>query len=206
MKITVIDYGAGNLFSVVNSLRLVVPNCEIIISNSPEDLRSSDRIILPGVGAFADCIAGLNSVPGLIKEIKSQILVKKKPFLGICVGMQVLATVGFENGQHQGLGLINGEVKRIPESSEFKVPHMGWNNISVKNSHPILSEIADGEHFYFANSYRFICQDLNHVLAEVDYGVKINAVIAKDNIIAAQFHPEKSGEVGLRFLKNFLSF
>ena len=206
MKTVIIDYGAGNVESVVNALRSACGNDEILVSNKISDIRSANHLILPGVGAFGDCMVGLKSIEGLIPEIRKQVLSEKKPFLGICVGMQVLASVGHENGDHQGLGFITGKVEKIAAKEGLKIPHMGWNEITLKTEHPVLKDIKDGEHFYFANSYHFICQNEHNVLAQVEYGAKMSVVIAKDNIFGAQFHPEKSGEAGLKLLKNFLNW
>lgn len=207
MKIVVIDYGSGNVESVVNALSLFSGSDEILISKKPSEIRAANYLILPGVGAFADCMDGLKSVEGLLPELRKQVLLEKKPFLGICVGMQVLASIGRENGEHQGLGFINGKVEKIGAAEGLKIPHMGWNEITIKAAkHPVLKGINNGDHFYFANSYHFICQNENNVLAEVEYGAKINAVIAKENILGIQFHPEKSGEAGLKILKNFLNW
>ncbi|MBP7710014.1 MAG: imidazole glycerol phosphate synthase subunit HisH [Rickettsiales bacterium] len=206
MKTVIIDYGAGNVESVVNALRMVGGDEEIVISNKISDLKSAHHLILPGVGAFGDCMAGLGAIEGLASEIRKQALVEKKPFLGICVGMQVLASIGYENGEHPGLGFINGKVEKIVAKDGLKIPHMGWNEIILKAEHPVLKDIKSGEHFYFANSYHFICQNEHNVLAQVEYGSKLNVAIAKDNIFGAQFHPEKSGEAGLKLLKNFLNW
>ncbi len=209
MKLTIIDYGAGNVESVFNALKTVSSNndIEIIISNKISDLKSSNYFLLPGVGAFGDCMQGLRNIEGFVSELRNQVLNFKKPFLAICVGMQVLASIGFENGEHQGLNFINGRVEKIIEPN-LKVPHMGWNNLVVKNNkHPILKNIGNGNDFYFANSFHFICQNDNNLLAYAEYGnTKISAVIVKDNIVGAQFHPEKSGEIGLQFLNNFLNW
>lgn len=207
MKTLIIDYGAGNVESVTNALRVIGGNEEILISNKISDIRSAHHLILPGVGAFGDCMAGLKSIEGLLVEIRKQVLVEKKPFLGICVGMQVLASVGYENGEYQGLGFINGKVEKITAQAGLKIPHMGWNEIMLKEAeHPVLKDIKNGEHFYFANSYHLICQNEHNVLAQVEYGTKMSVVVAKDNIFGAQFHPEKSGEAGLKLLKNFLNW
>lgn len=206
MKIVVIDYGSGNLKSVVNALETIAPGDEIKISNTPSDLKHASHIILPGVGAFKDCITGLKSHQGLIEELRNQLLKEKKPFLGICVGMQALATTGLENGEHSGLGLIDGKVIKLEPQENLKIPQMGWNELQIKESHPILKEINEGDHIYFANSYHFICQNQGNIIASVNYGDQINAIIAKNNIIGIQFHPEKSGEVGLRILRNFLDW
>ncbi len=233
MKIAVIDYGSGNIASVVNAISLVKKDNEIIVSSKPSDIRAANQLILPGVSAFDDCMNGLKSVTGLVEEIRKQTLVEKKPFLGICVGMQVLASIGYENGECSGLGFINGKVEKItgenfnpnpssesPRSSHLsqdrgnskdgfglKIPHMGWNELVIKpNKHPLLKDINQGEHFYFANSYHFICQNENNVLAQVEYGTKLTAIVVKENICGVQFHPEKSGEAGLKLLKNFLNW
>lgn len=207
MKIIIIDYGAGNVNSVFNSIKEIDKNSNVIVSNKVSDLKSANYFILPGVGAFGDCMEGLKSVDGFLPELRNQVLKYKKPFLGICVGMQVLASLGFENGEHQGLGFINGKVEKITASENLKIPHMGWNSLIIKQQkHPIFNDINDQENFYFANSFHFICQNDNNVLGYVEYGSKINSVVAKDNIIGAQFHPEKSGESGLKFLKNFLTW
>ncbi len=205
MKTVIIDYGSGNIESVFNALSLVKNNDqEIVISKNPADLRSATSLILPGVGAFADCIAGLKSITGLAEELRKQVITEKKPFLGVCVGMQVLASVGFENGEHAGLAFINGKVEKI--ETGLRVPHMGWNEVTIKNEHPVLSGIKSGEHFYFANSYYFSCQNEHNEIAHFDYGSKLCAIVAKDNIFGVQFHPEKSGEAGLKLLKNFLNW
>ena len=207
MKTVIIDYGAGNVESVLNALSFVKNNENFLVSNKPSDIRAANHLILPGVGAFGDCMDGLKSVEGLLPEIRKQVLVEKKPFLGICVGMQVLSSIGHENGEHQGLGFINGKVEKIAAQEGLKIPHMGWNEIMLKpTKHPALKDVKNGEHFYFANSYHFICQNENNVLAQVEYGSKINAIVAKENILGIQFHPEKSGEAGLLILKNFLNW
>lgn len=207
MKTVIIDYGAGNVESVLNALSFVKNNENFLVSNKPSDIRAANHIILPGVGAFGDCMDGLKSVEGLLPEIRKQVLVEKKPFLGICVGMQVLSSIGYENGEHQGLGFINGKVEKITAQEGLKIPHMGWNEIMLKpTKHPALKDVKNGEHFYFANSYHFICQNENNVLAQVEYGSKLNAIVAKENILGIQFHPEKSGEAGFLILKNFLNW
>jgi len=207
MKTVIIDYGAGNVESVLNALSFVKNNENFLVSNKPSDIRAANHLILPGVGAFGDCMDGLKSVEGLLPEIRKQVLVEKKPFLGICVGMQVLSSIGYENGEHQGLGFINGKVEKITAQEGLKIPHMGWNEIMLKpTKHPALKDVKNGEHFYFANSYHFICQNENNVLAQLEYGSKLNAIVAKENILGIQFHPEKSGEAGLLILKNFLNW
>lgn len=202
MKIVIIDYGSGNLCSVVNAFEALGFGDKVLISKDFADLEAATHIILPGVGAFKDCMAGLRAENGMVEEIFRQVKEKKKPFLGICVGMQVLADIGCEDGKSAGLGLIEGEIKRIEAE---KVPHMGWNDLILKQKCGILDGVKDGDHVYFANSYHFVCKDGENVAAVVDYGFEMNALLVKDNIFAIQFHPEKSGEVGLRILRNFLS-
>ncbi len=206
MKLVVIDYGAGNVASVINAISQIKDRIEVVLSNKIIDIKSASHLLLPGVSAFGETMRGLKIHGEVLSEIRGQVLVEKKPFLGICAGMQVLANFGFEDGEHSGLGFIDGLVEKIDES-QVRVPHMGWNDISIKSSHPALKGINQGDHFYFANSYRFVCRNENNVLASVDYeGIKISALVAKENILGAQFHPEKSGEVGIKFLKNFLDW
>lgn len=206
MKIVIIDYGAGNVESVLNALSQIKGNDEIIVSNKISDLKSANHLILPGVGAFGDCMNGLKSIEGFLPELRKQVLNEKKPFLGICVGMQVLASIGYEDGEYAGLGFIDGKVEKIV-GENLKVPHMGWNDIVVKpNKIAVLNDIKTGDHFYFANSYRFVCQNENNIMAYVEYGSKITSIVLKNNILGVQFHPEKSGESGLKLLKNFLNW
>lgn len=207
MKAVIINYDAGNIESVLNAFSLIKEGGEVVISNNPAEIKSATHLILPGVGAFGDCMNSLKLYNGLTEEIRKQAMIEKKPFLGICVGMQVLASVGHENGEHPGLAFINGKVEKIPAKEGLKIPHMGWNDIIIKpNKHGVLKDIKQGEHFYFANSYQFLCQNENNVLAHVEYGSKLTAIVAKDNIFGVQFHPEKSGEAGLKLLKNFLNW
>ena len=206
-KVVIIDYGSGNLQSVFNALELVKTSSHLIqISNNPEDLKSATHIILPGVGAFGDCISSLKAIDGMVEELQIQVLKNKKPFLGICVGMQLLADFGFEYGKHSGLGFVAGDIVEIDnQNNNLKVPHIGWNNISIKKAHPILNEIKDGEHFYFVHSFHFIPKNQNEIIATVNYGSDLVAIISKENITATQFHPEKSSDAGLQLLKNFIS-
>lgn len=208
-KIIIIDYGSGNLASVSNALELIKnSNQKIIISNNPDDLQAATHIILPGVGAFGDCISSLKEIPRMREILEDQVLMHKKPFLGICVGMQLLADVGYEYGENKGLGFIKGKVIKIDDQNGIlKIPHMGWNDLIVKpNDHPVLAEIKSGDHAYFVHSYYFIPSNNNEALVEVDYGIRIAAVLAKDNIIATQFHPEKSDKIGLKLLRNFINW
>lgn len=205
-RVVVIDYGAGNVESVFNAISVVKVADQVLLSCNLEEIKAASHLILPGVGAFADCMLGLQKISGLVKEIKNQVLVEKKPFLGICVGMQILAEAGYENGRCQGLGLIGGEVRKI-FAPHLKIPQMGWNELLIKtNNHFVLEGIKTGDHFYFANSYHFVCDEEKDILAQVEYNGKMSAIIAKNNIFATQFHPEKSGEKGLKLLRNFLNW
>ncbi len=205
-KIVIINYNSGNIRSVFNAISSIKTEYqEVLISQNPNDLKDATHIILPGVGTYKDCMNELSSVAGMIEEIKLQIR-NKKPFLGICVGMQLLSDFGYEDGKNAGLGLISGEVKKIDSENGFlKIPHIGWNELEIVKNHYILNGIKDGDHVYFVHSYLFEVKNDYHVFATVSYGKsKISAIIAKENIVATQFHPEKSAQAGLRLLKNFI--
>jgi glutamine amidotransferase len=205
--ITIIDYGSGNLKSVYNALNLIDnQNFQFRVSSNPSDLKQSDKIILPGVGSFVDCINSLEKKPKMIDIIKEEILIKQKYFLGICVGMQLLADFGYEYGVESGLSFISGKVVKINnQNNQLKIPHIGWNEINIVNNHNILTKINDKEHFYFVHSYHFVNKNSENIIATVNYGQDLTAIIAKNNIIATQFHPEKSGISGMRFLNNFIN-
>ena len=206
-RIVIIDYNSGNLRSVFNAISSIKEkNQTVLISSNPQDLKTATHIILPGVGAFKDCAKGLKEVDGMVEEIKAQIK-NKKPFLGICVGMQLLADIGYEHGKEEGLALISGEVKKISDDDgKLKIPQIGWNNLEILSNHKILENIEAEDHVYFVNSYMFEVKNKENILAQVSYGKnKINAILVKDNIIATQFHPEKSAKAGLQLLKNFIS-
>ena len=205
MKIALIDYGSGNLQSAYKALELVSNSKnKIFITSNSKDLLKADKIILPGVGAFADCIKGLKSISGMIDVLNEVVLEKKKPFLGICIGMQLLATKGKEKGDHDGLGWIKGKVIKIKKIKKIKIPHMGWNTVKVISKHPILKRKKFES--YFVHSYNFICRDKKNIIATCDYQQKITAIVGKENIIGTQFHPEKSQKIGLEILKNFVSW
>ena len=203
MKIALIDYGSGNIQSAYKALELVSNYKKKIsvISNS-KDLLKVDKIILPGVGAFADCIKGLKSISGMIDILNEVVLEKKKPFLGICIGMQLLATKGKEKGDHDGLGWIKGKVIKIKKNKKIKIPHMGWNTVKIISKHPILKRKKFES--YFVHSYNFVCKDKKNILATCNYQQDITAIVGKENIIGTQFHPDKSQKVGLEILKNFV--
>lgn len=199
MTIAIIDYEAGNLHSIISALNKITNKKHSIIKNGNQ--KEVDLIILPGVGSFDQAMLKLKSAPNLIKYILNHIKAGKK-FLGICVGMQILANIGYENGANSGLGIIDGEVKKIP-SSKLKIPHIGWNNIAINNdsSHSQPFKKFDNKDFYFVHSYYFSCKNTDNIVANANYGIQIPAIIAIDNVVATQFHPEKSGEAGLEFLK-----
>ena len=204
MKIALIDYGSGNLQSAYKALELAgsYKKSKIFLTSKSKDLLKIDKIVLPGVGTFADCMKGLKSLPGMIDTLNEIVLQKKKPFLGICVGMQLLASEGKEKGNHKGLGWIAGKVIKIKKNKKTKVPHMGLNTVKVISKHPILKKKKFES--YFVHSYNFICRDKKNILATCDYQQNITAIIGKENIKGPQFHPEKSQKVGLEILKNFI--
>jgi glutamine amidotransferase len=203
----IVDYGSGNLRSVAKAFERTGDQ-RVLVSCDPVDLNRASHIVLPGVGAFSDCRAGLKALPGMIDALVEHVIVQKKPFLGICVGMQLLATVGREHKETAGLDWIAGEVVKIkPETSRLKSPHMGWNSLIFdKNIHPVLRGFEKGVHGYFAHSYHFLARNPDHVLASVNYGRPVAAMIGHENIIGTQFHPEKSQRFGLSFIENFLNW
>ena len=211
MKVVVIDYGSGNLRSCAKAFeRAAVEhkiNADIIVSSKTEDILSADRIVLPGVGAFADCRAGLDAIPGLVDAMNEAVIKNGKPFFGICVGMQLMADVGREFGDTKGLGWVGGEVVAMhPDDKNLKIPHMGWNDLKIKNPHPLVEGLPVGGHVYFVHSYQFVVSDKKNIVAEIDYGGAVVAIIAKDNMVGTQFHPEKSQKFGIGIIANFLSW
>lgn len=201
--VVIIDYGMGNLFSVQNALRAL--NADVLISNKPEDLQKADRIILPGVGAFPDGMKNLKA-SGFVSVLEEEVIKNKKPFLGICLGMQVLAGIGEEHARTEGLGWIPGIVRRfqVPERG-FRVPHVGWNDVVLTAAGKALFAGVEQNVFYFVHSYHFVSDDTAVVAAWCNYGERFVAAIHKDNIFGVQFHPEKSQKNGLKVLKNFLT-
>ena len=212
MSIAIVDYGSGNLRSVAKAVERSVLDAglarDVMVTSEPERVLAAERIVLPGVGAFADCRRGLDALPGMVEALEEQVLRRGRPFLGICVGMQLLATWGREHGDHRGLGWIPGEVVALkPADPALKVPHMGWNDLAfAPGAHPLLAGIEPGAHAYFVHSYHFACEQPAHRLATVEYGGPIAAVIGRDNIAGTQFHPEKSQTVGLAIIANFLAW
>ena len=209
MKAVIIDYGSGNLHSALKAFeRAAGGSGQIAITSDPDDVRKAERIVLPGVGAFKDCHAGLMAVPGMRETLQEQVIARGKPFLGICVGMQLMATRGLEHDITQGLGWIAGDVKPItPADSTLKIPHMGWNTLNAKRPHALLDGIALGEsglHAYFVHSYQLEAALPEDVIATSDYAGPITAMVGYDNMAGTQFHPEKSQTLGLALIANFL--
>lgn len=204
-QVAIIDVGSGNLYSVEKAVRHVADDTtQVTLCNDPAQLAQASHVILPGVGAFADCMNGLNALPGMREALEQKVLQQKAPFFGICVGMQMLFETGFEHGEHAGLGWFKGEVKALMLSDKaLKIPHMGWNELQMKKTHPLLEDVAEGDHAYFVHSYHCVPNE-DVVTVTVDYGDEIVAAVARDNIFATQFHPEKSQKTGLRILQNFL--
>jgi glutamine amidotransferase len=211
MNVVVVDYGSGNLRSAAKALEHVADaKTRVQVSARAEDVRAADRIVLPGVGAFADCKNGLAALPGMIDALRESVVEQARPFLGICVGMQLMARAGHEHLTTQGLDWISGEVVSIEPrdavtGAALKVPHMGWNALSLDNSrHALLAGIGEGAEVYFVHSFQLRLDDPRDRLAATDYGGAITAMIARDNMAGTQFHPEKSQRVGLALLANFL--
>tara|TARA_B000000475_G_C15885581_1_gene402316 strand:+ start:36 stop:659 length:624 start_codon:yes stop_codon:yes gene_type:complete len=201
--IAIVDYGMSNLSSVVKAVEYVAPNQKVIISSNPKEIDNADKIIFPGQGAARKCINSIfdKNLDKVIKKISNE-----KPFLGICMGMQVLMDYSEENNGTDCLGLIKGKVKKFQstQKNQMKIPHMGWNKISKKNEHPIWNKIDNDSYFYFVHSYFIEPEDKTNIIGETKYGDNFCSVIAKNNIIAIQGHPEKSSKAGLQFLKNFI--
>jgi len=205
-KITIVDYGSGNVLSAQKSFVKIAKDnnieAEVLISKKLNDIKNSTHIVLPGQGAFYTCMNGLKKTDGLIDELSEFVLIKKKPFLGICVGMQMLAKKSEENGDHEGLGWIDGQIKLLP-GNNLKLPHMGWNLVIPTNSkyNKLISTKND---YYFVHSYYFECADKDNILAETKYGTNFTSIVGKENIYGVQFHPEKSSSQGLNLLKEFI--
>ena len=211
MSIVVIDYGSGNLKSVAKALEAAANNMslnsKIVVTSDPKIINKSDKIVLPGQGSFRDCYLGIKKIPGLNETLNELVLEKKKPILGICVGMQLFAKVGYESQQTEGFGWIDAKVRKINNiNKKIKLPHMGWNEIELKKDYSIFSNIKNKSHFYFIHSYEFVTKHKDFVIATTNYGNSIIASVAKENIVGTQFHPEKSQKNGLIILENFLNW
>ena len=211
MTVAIVDYGSGNLRSAAKAFAHEAAGRDVLVTGKAEDLARADHIVLPGVGAFGDCASGLAALPGMIEALEENVVHKAKPFLGICVGMQLMAARGLEHGSHDGLGWIDGEVvpldPRGAGERRLKVPHMGWNDLAFRGAaHPIFEGLVPGAHAYFVHGYGFAAADPKCVLAEVDYGGSVTAAVGRDNMVGTQFHPEKSQAVGLALIANFLAW
>jgi glutamine amidotransferase len=215
MTTAIIDYGSGNLRSAAKAFERAAAESgigeTIAVTSRPEEIAAADRVVLPGVGAFADCRRGLAAVPGLEEALREAVIGRGRPFLGICVGMQLMASYGREFETVAGLGWIAGEVVALaPSDPSLKIPHMGWNELlpagAAGEHHPVLAGLGPGTHAYFVHSYHFRPDDSGHLLAFTDYGGRLAAVIGRDNLIGTQFHPEKSQMAGLRLIANFLKW
>ncbi|MBP5856320.1 imidazole glycerol phosphate synthase subunit HisH [Marivibrio halodurans] len=209
MSVAIVDYGSGNLRSAAKAFeRMAGPSETIEVTDDAARIRAADRIVLPGVGAFGDCMRGLSAVPGVVEALTEAVIHKGRPFLGICVGMQLMADEGREHGVHPGLGWIPGRVEAIrPPDPSLKVPHMGWNILTDVADHPVFAGLGDGRHYaYFVHGYHLTPDDPAHRLAAVEYGRVLTAAVGRDNMVGTQFHPEKSQAAGLRLIANFLAW
>lgn len=208
MLTVIVDYESGNLHSAQKAFERMASETgagEVIVSARTEDVARADRIVLPGDGAFPACRRELGAVPGMVEALEEAVTRRARPFLGICVGMQMLATTGREYSDTAGLDWIGGEVVPIrPADPSMKVPHMGWNDMVIDHPHPVLEGLTSGDHAYFVHSYHFRTTDPAHLLAHVEYGGPITAIVGRDTILGTQFHPEKSQSAGLRLIANFL--
>ena len=209
MITAIVDYNSGNLRSAEKSFQRMATELdagEIIVTPDPDQVRRADRVVLPGVGAFADCRRELGAIDGLFGAIEEKVK-SGTPFMGICVGMQMMASVGLEHGEHEGFDWIKGQVDRLnPSDASFKIPHMGWNALTVTDAHPVFDGIENGDHVYFVHSYHLKPENSDHLIASVDYGETITAAVARENMVGTQFHPEKSQSTGLRLIGNFLTW
>jgi len=205
-KVTIVDYGLGNILSAQQSFIKVANDnaieANILISNKPDDIIDSTHIVLPGQGAFKTCMKNLMEIPGMVDQLSKTVTQNKIPFLGICVGMQLLANISYENGKHKGLGWIQGEIKKLPVGN-LKSPHMGWNEVKVANKNTLIEQ-QNIDDYYFVHSYYFDCESQKNIGGTTNYGINFTSFVFKENIYGVQFHPEKSSKQGLRLIKNFL--
>ena len=205
MRVALVDYDSGNLHSAEKAFQLMGRDAgaDVIVTSDPDVAARADRIVLPGDGAFPACRTALGEVDGMAEAIQDAVITRGVPFMGICVGMQMLATTGHEYRETPGLNWIGGEIRAIA-APNLKVPHMGWNDLVIDHPHPVLKGIATGDHAYFVHSWQFQVTEPAHLLAHVEYGGPVTAVVGRDNILGTQFHPEKSQQIGLRLIANFL--
>jgi glutamine amidotransferase len=209
MNVAIVDYGSGNLRSAAKAFERAVAEAGldmgVVVTADAGVVLGASHVVLPGVGAFADCRAGLMALPGMAEALEKAVIEDGRPFLGICVGMQLMATWGREHGKHRGLDWIAGEVVALaPQDKSLKIPHMGWNQLDFTRPHPVFEGLAAGAHVYFVHSYGFACAEESQVLATADYGGPLTAAVGRDNLVGTQFHPEKSQAAGLALMTNFL--
>ncbi|MDC0351630.1 imidazole glycerol phosphate synthase subunit HisH [Candidatus Pelagibacter sp.] len=207
MNVTIVDYNSGNISSVINSFKEVAKEkIKIEVSSELDKIKSSDKIVLPGQGSFKSCVDALNSIDGLVDTLNEFTIINKKPLLGICVGFQMFADVGYEETETQGLGWISGRVSKIDnQNGKFKLPHIGWNELNIVKKSKIFKDIKDKPHMYFVHSYEFIPEDKSVVSTTTDYSSSIVCSVEKENIFGTQFHPEKSDKDGLKIIENFIN-
>ena len=207
MNVTIVDYNSGNISSVINSFKEVAKEkIRIEVSSNLDKIKSSDKIVLPGQGSFKSCVDALNSIDGLVDTLNEFTIINKKPLLGICVGLQMFADVGYEETETKGLGWISGKVSKIDnQNGKFKLPHIGWNELNIVKDSQIFKDIKDKSHMYFVHSYEFVPKDKNVISATTDYSSNIICSVEKENIFGTQFHPEKSDKEGLNLIDNFLN-
>ena len=206
MNVTIVDYNSGNISSVINSFKEVAKDkVNIEVTSDLEKIKLSDKVVLPGQGSFKSCIDALNNVNGLVDTLSDFVLTNKKPLLGICVGLQMFADVGYEEAETKGLGWISGKVSKINnQDGKYKLPHIGWNEINIVKDSKIFKDIENNSHMYFVHSYEFIPEDKNVITATTDYSSNIVCSVEKENIFGTQFHPEKSDKKGLKIIDNFI--
>ena len=205
MNVTIVDYNSGNISSVINSFKEVAKGkIKIEVSSSLNKIKSSDKIVLPGQGSFKSCVDALSSIVGLVDTLNEFAVINQKPLLGICVGLQMFADVGYEESETKGLGWISGRVSKIDnQNGKFKLPHIGWNELNIVKNSQIFKDIKNKSHMYFVHSYEFIPEDKNVISATTNYSSNIVCSVEKENIFGTQFHPEKSDKNGLKIIKNF---
>ena len=207
MKVTIVDYSSGNISSVVNSFKEVAQKkATIEVTSDLEKIKASDKIVLPGQGSFKSCVDALSKISGLNDALNEFVTVNKKPLLGICVGLQMFADVGYEETETKGLGWISGKVSKIDnQNGKYKLPHIGWNQINILKDSKIFKEVENNSHMYFVHSYEFVPNDKNVISATTDYSSNIVCTVEKENIFGTQFHPEKSDKIGLKIIQNFIN-
>ena len=207
MNVTIVDYNSGNISSVINSFKEVAKNkVNIEVTADLNKIKSSDKVVLPGQGSFKSCADALNNISGLVETLNDFVLINKKPLFGICVGLQMLADVGYEETETKGLGWISGVVSKIDNlGGKFKLPHIGWNQINIVKNSQIFKGIENNSHMYFVHSYEFVPKDKSVVSATTDYSSNIVCSVEKENIFGTQFHPEKSDKTGLKIIDNFIN-